>query len=264
MGSSLCARVGKRQHDAAARNRASERRSELWRGHILLFDQRQLVQEWDKDHHEQYEQGKGTQARVRSHPGRETPHPRLDGMSREPWSCSRVLEDPGPRVVEADREHDRQKEHLDASDPDRLQVDEDRNVLEDRLGEPDRKGVPVDGETRTEGKHERSTRGRDREPKYPDLPPPHSQCNQADEQRNTQIAGRVDQLWRCSQDRPEKIDVEGRDRPGRLDAASDAPRTCEEVADRIAGDQRETSACREEPGRRHANTGDDFAAMGDR
>ncbi len=124
------------------------------------------------------------QSGVQSGPGHDTPHPMLsDRLGERPGAAS-VLEYPGPGVVQTDRQDDRQEEHLDARHPDRLEVDENRDVLEERLGEPDRKGVPVDGETRTEGDHECSTRAGDREPDHPELPPPHGQCHQADEQRN--------------------------------------------------------------------------------
>ena len=148
----------------------------------------------------------------------------------------------------------RQEEDLDARDPDGLEVDENRDVLEERLGEPDRQAVPVDGETGTQREQERSAHARDREAHDPEPAPQHSQCHEADEQRNAQVAGRIGRPWRRAQDRPEKIDVERRDHTGRLNAVSDPARTCKEVADRIAGYRRETSARCDKPGHRRADT----------
>ncbi len=46
----VCTRVRKGQHHAAFRNRARERRSELRRGHRLLADNGELIEERDEGH----------------------------------------------------------------------------------------------------------------------------------------------------------------------------------------------------------------------
>lgn len=156
-----------------------------------------------------------------------------------------VLEDPGPRTVETHGQDDGQKEHLDAGDPDRLEVDEDRDVLEEGFGEPDCQRVAVDGQAGTQGEQERSARARDCETHDPELAPPHRQHNEAYEQGNTQVAGWVGEPRRGAQERPHKIDAEGGDHPSRLNPVRDAAWPREEVPDRIAGDHREAGARRQ-------------------
>ena len=254
-------RIRESQYDAATWNRTPERRSELRRGRALLADHGELIQQGDEGHCHQDEQGNGVKAWVDPHPGREGLHPGLNKVLWQPLSRPRVLVYPGSRTVEADGQDDGQEEHLYARDPDRLEVDQDRDVLEKCFGKPDPQGVPVDGEMRTERQQERGARARDREPDRSQFAPPHGQYHQPYQQRYAQVAGWVGQLWRRSQDRSQKIDPESCDHTRWLNAVGDASRTGEEVPDRITGDCSEAKAGREQPGRCHADSRDDLVPV---
>ena len=97
-----------------------------------------LVQKRDESCGDEDQQHNVAQARVRPDSPCHLAHPWLDVISWTRAQLPRVLDDPSPRTVEADCQDDRQEEDLDARDPDGLEVDENRDVLEERLGEPDR------------------------------------------------------------------------------------------------------------------------------